>query len=377
MNKIQCPEGHFFDSDLYSQCPVCEKMENISKMSSSKAAKKSLFGKKTPAEPEKPVVQQETNRVAPKNQQRRKKSTPAEGSVVTVAFYNMGNEEGEQPDNNGILDEEGRLVLKADSKKPAKKPAKKADNTDEYITAAEILNEKERKRLQNDGEDAEQEDPADAQVIRIEEEEFGQNKAGATSGESEDNEGESVNEEAEETEVADSEEESLTGNETPEETEKESEPEQSKPEKNSSGQSQAEQKSDSFTAPAAPRGSKTVGFYHFETDPVVGWLVCLSGDIKGKSFKLKSGQNVIGTSGIMDIYLPSENKSSEAQALLVFEPIKKEFILRARSAQCLVNEKEIKEYSKLKDYDKIKLCGYELVFKSLCNKGFDWKDFDN
>ena len=366
MNKIQCPQGHFYDADLYSQCPLCEKMENIGKISQCKSSKKSFLGKKTAPKAESVPEQKESVQRKVQNPPKRKKAVPAAGSVVTVAFYNTGNENGEQPDNSGILDDEGHLVLKAENKKRGKKE----ENREDYITAAEIIEEKKRKNLEKE-EDKEPVSQLDELVIKVQIED-----------EKERTELETDTEMSDDQEETSSKEEKETADKFVSEDEKNNKPDtniqdESK-ETDVSESDDAEQiyteKNNVFAVSSG--GSKTVGFYHFDTDPVVGWFVCLSGDIKGKSFKLKSGQNIIGTSGIMDIYLPSEDKTSEAKAILIFEPNKKDFIIRARSAQILINDKEVKEYSKIKDYDIITVCDYKLVFKSLCNKSFDWKDYE-
>ena len=101
MNKIQCSEGHFYDADLYSQCPLCEKMESVGKVNSSKPSKKSLISKKKNQETKNVPEQSENIQRKSSNQPKKKRNAPAAGSVVTVAFYNTGSEDGKQPDNQG------------------------------------------------------------------------------------------------------------------------------------------------------------------------------------------------------------------------------------------------------------------------------------
>ncbi|MDR2591048.1 MAG: FHA domain-containing protein [Oscillospiraceae bacterium] len=54
MNKVQCPEGHFYNADKYSECPVC----NTDLISSQKSAEKPV---------EKPVAKEETPKVTTKS----------------------------------------------------------------------------------------------------------------------------------------------------------------------------------------------------------------------------------------------------------------------------------------------------------------------
>lgn len=375
MNKIQCSQGHFYDADLYSQCPLCEKMENIGKTAPHKSSKKSLRGKKSEPEPKNVPEQQESVQHKAQIPSRRKKTAPAAGSVVTVAFYNKGTDGDEQPDNDGILDDEGHIVLKSQSKKKAKK----VQTSEEYVTASEMIEENEKKKYLKNEEEPEQNilTKPNEPVIKISEDEFeAKNTLSAVSDETADCNEEKIEPDEETASKEKSENEDATERELNKQSNNNF---QNISENAADAESNNAQKRDSVAnifSESATGGSKTVGFYHFENDPVVGWLVCLSGDIKGKSFKLKSGQNILGTSGIMDIYLPSDEKSSEAKALLIFEPNKKEFILRANSTQISINDREVKEYSKIKDYDIIAACGYKLIFKSLCNKSFDWKDYE-
>jgi hypothetical protein len=54
-------------------------------------------------------------------------------------------------------------------------------------------------------------------------------------------------------------------------------------------------------APAA--GRKTVLLTDKRKPPVVGWLVALSGEQKGEDFRIRDGQNIIGSAADADIVL--------------------------------------------------------------------------
>lgn len=378
MNKVQCPEGHYYDADMFSVCPMCEKMENIS---SSMNSKKSKFGKKAKEEP----AEKSAPSATPKKQSNglpRRRTSPSQGNIVTVAVFPSNGENVEKegnPNNAGILDENGHLILKAENK-PVKKQVQESD----YITAAEIADT--NKKAEEVEPEPEQE-PEEEAVIIIEEENpeknLPKNEDAVQEELPEEPEKAELQEEAPAEELAADEPE--TAESVQEETPEESVPEsvQAEPvEKDSEHKDTAKIAQNPHIVPSeytAPEGgSKTVGFYHFDIEPVVGWLVCVSGQIKGKSFKLKSGQNVIGASGIMDVYLPSkEKRKGEAQALLIFEPIKKEFILRVTgNEKCTVNSENIESFVTLKNYDKIKIGEYQLIFKALCSDKFDWKNYE-
>lgn len=123
---------------------------------------------------------------------------------------------------------------------------------------------------------------------------------------------------------------------------------------------------------------KTVGFYNLTTEPVVGWLVCVTGEIKGKCFKLKSGQNIIGNSVMMDINIPSKNKknSSEKYALLIFEPLKRTFFIQPiEGANCKLNAEKLLKFEELGDYDKLEIEDFTFIFKKLCGEDFSWENY--
>jgi Inner membrane component of T3SS, cytoplasmic domain len=56
-------------------------------------------------------------------------------------------------------------------------------------------------------------------------------------------------------------------------------------------------------AAAAPSGRKTVLLTDKRKPPVVGWFVALTGDQKGEDFRIRDGQNVIGSAADADIVL--------------------------------------------------------------------------
>jgi len=56
-------------------------------------------------------------------------------------------------------------------------------------------------------------------------------------------------------------------------------------------------------APASVAGRKTVLLTDKRKPPVVGWFVALTGDQKGEDFRIRDGQNTIGSASDADIVL--------------------------------------------------------------------------
>ncbi len=126
--------------------------------------------------------------------------------------------------------------------------------------------------------------------------------------------------------------------------------------------------------------SKTVCFFNAETEtePVVGWLVCVKGNYVGESFNLKSGRNNIGRLVSMDIALAKEpSVSRDRHAVIIFEPNRSQFIIQAGESNGLtyLNGELVVTYNELKRLDHIMLGKCELVFAPLCDESFSWNDY--
>lgn len=124
---------------------------------------------------------------------------------------------------------------------------------------------------------------------------------------------------------------------------------------------------------------KTVSLYEgmSHIDPVVGWLVCVKGDVYGYSYVLKTGKNYIGRHTDMDICISGDNTvSRENHAVLMFEPQNKEFILLNVESKGLVyvNGEVIKENTTLRAKDIITIGQTLLLFIPLCDDEFDWSN---
>lgn len=126
-------------------------------------------------------------------------------------------------------------------------------------------------------------------------------------------------------------------------------------------------------------GSKTVAYYNFsnEIDPVVGWLVCIKGEYKGESFKLKSGRNYIGRSLTMDVSLAMEKSvSRERHAAITFDPYQRRFFVQNGDSRGLtyVNNELLMNFRELNKGDVIAVSSCELMFYPLCGEDFSWDD---
>lgn len=119
---------------------------------------------------------------------------------------------------------------------------------------------------------------------------------------------------------------------------------------------------------------KTIG-----TEPVVGWLVCISGVHFGEDFKIKSGRNFIGRSGNMNISLSADKAvSRDKHAILTYDPKSNSFMIQPgdSSELCYLNDEIILVPAKLKANDRISLGETELMFIPFCSESFSWEKTD-
>ena len=115
--------------------------------------------------------------------------------------------------------------------------------------------------------------------------------------------------------------------------------------------------------PAAAR--KTVLLTERHRPPVVGWLVALNGEQKGEDFRIREGQNSIGSASDVDIQIKDTGVSGKHGSLRYKEG--KFFLtdLDSTNGTFLNDNKEPISREELKDNDVIRLGDVSLKFKCL------------
>ena len=111
-------------------------------------------------------------------------------------------------------------------------------------------------------------------------------------------------------------------------------------------------------------------------DPVVGWLICVSGPEKGKDYRIRSENNTVGRSRDMYICISGdESISRERHTVITFDPQRNAFHLSPGEGRGLVylNGEALLAHKQLKEYDKIMLGKTMLVFVPFCGDKFKWE----
>lgn len=125
---------------------------------------------------------------------------------------------------------------------------------------------------------------------------------------------------------------------------------------------------------------KTIGIWGsgVSHEPVVGWLVCISGPNQGEAFELRAGKNFIGRSAIMDVVIEKDNKiSRDKHSAIMYEPMGRQFILLANegSGMTYLNDKIALNTQELKDRDILMMGDSKLMLVSFCGENFTWDDW--
>jgi Inner membrane component of T3SS, cytoplasmic domain len=130
--------------------------------------------------------------------------------------------------------------------------------------------------------------------------------------------------------------------------------------------------------PAPSGDGKTVSLTHKKAgiDPVVGWLVCVSGADRGRDFRIRSERNFIGRGQSMDIAIGGDDTiSRENHAVVSFNPRSRQFKLHPGESRGLIylNGDEVDGPVALKAGDHIELGQTKLMLVPLCSDGFSWE----
>ena len=106
---------------------------------------------------------------------------------------------------------------------------------------------------------------------------------------------------------------------------------------------------------------------------VVGWLVALDGAVRGESYAIRIGRNILGRDKRSDLSI-NDDQASSHHADLVFRPEERRFILMDHNSTngTYVNEEEIEPRRDLIARDVVRVGGHRFLFIPLCDEGFYW-----
>ncbi len=125
---------------------------------------------------------------------------------------------------------------------------------------------------------------------------------------------------------------------------------------------------------------KTIGLYFQEQDfdPVTGWLVCVSGTVRGRSFELHMNRNFIGRDRMMDIAITDDPRLCRQKHLSVtYDRRSDRFYIKNENGSVFVNDVPVQKAMELKENDTIHFGGGCYVFVPYCKQERGWQADEN
>jgi len=111
--------------------------------------------------------------------------------------------------------------------------------------------------------------------------------------------------------------------------------------------------------------------------PVCGWLVCIEGAKKGRSYEIYPGYTYVGRDDENDIVLDFDDSISSKAVAISYDPEENEFGIGIEKSKNIIklNNKALHSQSDLADGSVLKLGSSKFIFRALCNGDFKW-DFN-
>lgn len=137
------------------------------------------------------------------------------------------------------------------------------------------------------------------------------------------------------------------------------------------------------TTASKPAGEddKTVSFFESTLgfEPVTGWLVCIEGIDRGRSYALHSGKNTIGRGAGNDVQVAGDPfVSRDRHGLVAYDPKGRKFFVHPGDSRELlyVGDDVVLAATPLKHKDVLSLGKSKLLFIPFCDESFAWDDLE-
>ena len=145
-----------------------------------------------------------------------------------------------------------------------------------------------------------------------------------------------------------------------------------------------------FTLPDSELNADTPNAFQFESSeptqvvspegtysfmPVVGWLVCIEGNDRGRDFRLHAGYNSIGKNPENDVSIPSDHTiSRDRHAVIAYDQEENLYFFAPANGVNLLrlNGKVLMSPSEIKANDVLTIGKSKLLFIPLCSDKFQW-----
>ena len=111
-------------------------------------------------------------------------------------------------------------------------------------------------------------------------------------------------------------------------------------------------------------------------EPVVGWLVCIEGPMRGMDFRIHDGYNFIGREE-GDIRIQGDNAiSRQKHAVVAFYAKRNTFHVGPADGRNIIelNDEPVFNHVQMRNYDVITVGNTKLMLVGLCGDQFSWTD---
>ena len=110
-------------------------------------------------------------------------------------------------------------------------------------------------------------------------------------------------------------------------------------------------------------------------DWVCGWLVCVSGVNKGRSYEIRAGKNPIGSDITMRIRVlgdPQIERRNHGVIAYDAQKVQTNILAGDSNGLVYVEGRAIFNPTNLTSYDRLQIGDSHFIFVTLCNENFDW-----
>lgn len=111
-----------------------------------------------------------------------------------------------------------------------------------------------------------------------------------------------------------------------------------------------------------------------QVDPVVGWVVCIDGPLRGTDWRLHVGYNYIGRE-LGDIHIQGDSQiSREKHAMIAYHNKNRTYYVGPAEGRNIIelNDEPVFNATKLSRHDVITVGTTKLMFIPLCDETFAW-----
>lgn len=112
------------------------------------------------------------------------------------------------------------------------------------------------------------------------------------------------------------------------------------------------------------------------TEPVVGWLVCVEGPLRGVDFRIHDGYNFIGREE-GDIHIKGDNAvSRQRHAVIAFYAKRNTFHVGPADGRNIIelNDEPVFNHVEMKNFDVLTVGNTKLMLVALCGPNFSWTE---